>query len=291
MNKSALKYKSLFCFGWICAFIILLPFFLQSALAQKEFVPLATQLSQASSVYVTSLNEVYITETGKHRLLKLDITGQRLDSLGDQGLGNYYFDSPLVVDATNGLKIYVVDYNNRRIQMFDRRFQYLSTIEQPPRSMNQSSYQPMLLAVNNLGELFFYDSKVQGIIKYNELGNFDMNLGNPGGRIYSPPAALTTLDNNLLVADSVQSVIHVLTNMGQYRKFWSTPEKPISIAAAGKNLWILGRSNIFELGAKGEIIQTIALEEGIKAVDLDVFNRMLYVLTPDKLYRYSLRGD
>ncbi|HBX67068.1 MAG TPA: hypothetical protein DEG32_13255, partial [Balneolaceae bacterium] len=61
------------------------------------------------------------------------------------------------VDATNGLKVFVTDYNNRRVQVFDKRGQYLSSIAGKDTFGNTRRYNPTQVSVNGLGEVFFVD--------------------------------------------------------------------------------------------------------------------------------------
>ena len=134
-------------------------------------------LDTPTSIYATQ-DHLYVVESGKHRILKLDHDGKLVETLGGLGSGDYQFDTPIDIDATNGLKIYISDYRNNRVQIFDRRFQYLSTIKAP---QGQRNFRPTQLAVNDFGELFVYEESSKSILRYDENGN---NIGSykvPGG--------------------------------------------------------------------------------------------------------------
>ncbi len=127
-----------------------------------------SDLDNPTSIYATQ-DHLFVVESGKHRILKLDHNGKLIETLGGLGSGDYQFDTPIDIDATNGLKIYISDYRNNRVQIFDRRFQYLSTIKAP---QGQRNFRPTQLVVNDFGELFVYDESTKSIHKYDENGNW-----------------------------------------------------------------------------------------------------------------------
>lgn len=127
-------------------------------------------LDNATSIYATQ-DHLFVIESGKHRLLKLDHDGNLIETLGGLGNGDYQFDSPIGVDATNGLKIYISDYGNNRVQIYDRRFQYLGSIT-GESAFQSRRIRPTQLVVNEFGELFVYDERSKTMIKFDQNGNF-----------------------------------------------------------------------------------------------------------------------
>lgn len=137
---------------------------------QNEKDIIFSGLENATSIYATQ-DHLFVVESGKHRLLKLDHNGNLIETLGGLGSGDYQFDTPIDVDATNGLKIYVTDYGNERIQVYDRRFQYLGSITGESGFQNRR-ISPTQLVVNDFGELFVYDERSKSILKFDENGSF-----------------------------------------------------------------------------------------------------------------------
>ncbi|RNC79669.1 MAG: hypothetical protein ED557_14200 [Balneola sp.] len=151
--------------------------FLQFATNLSAQEVIYSGLDNPTSIYATQ-DHLFVVESGKHRILKLDHNGKLLETLGGLGSGDYQFDTPIDIDATNGLKIYISDYRNNRVQIFDRRFQYLSTIRAP---QGQRSFRPTQLIVNDFGELFVYDESSKSIHRYDENGNFIDSYKVPSG--------------------------------------------------------------------------------------------------------------
>ena len=137
---------------------------------QEEKDIIFSGLENATSIYATQ-DHLFVVESGKHRLLKLDHNGNLIETLGGLGTGDYQFDTPVGVDATNGLKIYVSDYGNERIQVYDRRFQYLGSITGESGFQNRR-ISPTQLVVNDFGELFVYDESSKSILKFDQYGSF-----------------------------------------------------------------------------------------------------------------------
>ena len=137
---------------------------------QEEKDIIFSGLENATSIYATQ-DHLFVVESGKHRLLKLDHNGNLIETLGGLGTGDYQFDTPIGVDATNGLKIYVTDYGNERIQVYDRRFQYLGSITGESGFQNRR-ISPTQLVVNDFGELFVYDESSKSILKFDQYGSF-----------------------------------------------------------------------------------------------------------------------
>ncbi len=188
---------------------------------------LLSGLKNASSLYAAPSGLLFIAETGKNRVLVVSAKGERVDSLGNTGPGNYQFDTPLDVDATNGLKIYVADYNNHRIQIYDRHFQYLTTIDKSSNFDQDTDYEPTKLCVNNRGELFFYDDNSGDIVKYNSRGEYDQKFIALSDEISNPPSFMTTIDDQIYIGDPNQGVVHIISNDGRYIGFLGGVQKYI----------------------------------------------------------------
>lgn len=248
------------------------------------FTEITSGLDDARAIYATTAGNLFITETGRHRILKISSGGQRLDSLGRLGRGDYQFDSPIDIDATNELKIYVSDYNNRRIQIYDRRFQYLSTVSLPQRVQRDISYSPVKLQVNYHGQLFFYDEESQFIYKFNSGGQYEQRFDTRGvDRIFAP-SAMASIGDVLYLADSRQNVIHMLSSNGTYMGFFATSSHPAALSVWDNQIWAVVGDEINRFSRNGRLINVYSLQglAGIK--DIAVFRDNIYLLSGQSIY-------
>ena len=244
------------------------------------------QLDRPTSVYVTPRGEIYVTERGAHRLLKFNLAGERIDAMGNQGLGDFQFDRPMDVDATNGLKIYVADYNNRRIQVYDNRFQYLSTIQQTNRAQFSGDIQPSVITTNPQNDLFIYDEDRHRILKYNFNGIFELETSLRKREIQSV-TEMSASQDFLFLLDKNQQVIQILSHQVQFQRFiggWSDL-KAISVNH-GQMVAVDG-SELVHMNLRGAVQNKLDLEHE-NIISISFYGRNFALITGQSLYVYDL---
>ncbi len=239
-------------------------------------------MDEATSLSVTQ-HAIYVVEQGKNRLLKLTHKGEVLETLGGKGSGNYQFSKPIDVDATNGLKIFITDYNNRRVQLFDRRGQYLSSILAGKALGSSSYYSPTQIAVNTLGEVFFADDNRNRIYRFdldtNLLDDFSIS-----GKVKAVDE-LTVTASEMFILDKKSETIHRLSLNGNYQSFYKA-EGVNAMFANEQGIW-KAYSNQIECISGSKQKEVINLDTEIDAIDLHVSNEEIYILTPTSLFRLN----
>ncbi|MFO8029438.1 MAG: hypothetical protein R6U28_06230 [Cyclonatronaceae bacterium] len=262
-------------------------------------------LRDARSVRSSALGNLFIVESGRHRILKADQNGVRLDSLGRLGNGDYQFDTPVAIDPTNELKIYVADRNNRRIQVFDRRLQYLSTIRMPRRHGFPSHYRPTILAVDPSGRIYFFDEDRQQMYRFDSNGQYelDFELFSEEERII--PVSMAIWNDELWVADRRGELLHRFSSRGSYIGFIYAPEPVRALRTGAGSLWALGTGQVMRISSDGEIRQFLLLPGGMlqqprngdsgsqigaKWHSFDVRNEYIYLLNAGTLVRLRIRN-
>lgn len=249
-----------------------------------DFAKITSGFDNAESIYLTSSGNLYVTETGRNRILKISSDGIRLDSLGRLGSGDYQFDRPVDIDATNELMIYVADYNNRRIQIYDRRFQFLSTVDLPRRILRDISYSPLKLQVNNRGQLFFYDEERQYIYKFNSSGQYEQHFDTRGVDRINTPSDMVSLGDDLYLADSRQNVIHRLSSNGSYHGFFATPSPPVALTVQRDQIWVIAGNNILRYSSRRQLINKYSLNSLPKIKDIAISRNRAYLLTGEGIF-------
>ena len=244
---------------------------------------LVSGLKDASSLYLSPSGLLFIAETGKNRILVVSSNGDRVDSLGNTGPGNYQFDTPMDVDATNGLKIYVSDYNNHRIQIYDRHFQYLTTIDKSSNFDQDTDYEPTKLYVNNRGELFFYDDNSGDFIKYNSRGEYDQKFVALSDEISDPPSFMTSIDDHIYIGDPSQGVVHIISNDGRYRGFLGGLKNGSGIARGRNYLWMITPGFLKVFTTNGQLIKVYNIGETKYVRGLAIYVNKIFFLTKEKL--------
>ena len=232
---------------------------------------LIDRLQEAVSLDASS-RHLFVLEQGKNRFLKLDFDGMLIDSLGSRGSGDYQLDEPADIDVSNGLRIYISDNGNDRIQVYDRRFQYLSSL--PVKN-------PGAIHVTPFNEVLTFDGNTKTIRLFDEFGQERPRFNMPAeirdvGRIKSN-------ERRLFVLDSGAAVVHELERNGLYRSFY--PAK--SVTAMTTNM-----DRLFISDGKG-IYASDSGEEVLNIPNTDVRDMVFvqgegwYILTPQSLIFYE----
>ena len=250
--------------------------FVSSILAQDKSVSpevIFANLKKPTSIYATQ-QHLFVVESGKNRILKLDLLGNLVTSTGTLGSGDYQFDTPIDVDATNGLRIYISDNRNNRIQIFDKRSQYLSTIRRYPRARSSRPIRPTYLAVNGFNELYFYDQDSNSIISIDEQGNKLDEFQLP--REIREVNDIQSVGKDLYILDLKSKQYHILAYNGvQLRSYPLEGANQLYVDKDGEE-WLISKTSIRNSREnKAEII----FPEELTIIDVTKLNGVFYILT------------
>ncbi len=284
----------------IIAFVPLCTGFISNTHAGERL--LVTGLEDARSISISTLGHLFVAESGRHRILMFTDSGERMDSVGRLGNGDYQFDTPVAIDPTNELKIYVADRNNRRIQIFDRRLQYLSTISLPERAARRLSYRPTLLTVDQSGRLYFFDDESHRVYRFDSSGQFDLSFELYSEEERIQPVSMDIRDNELWVIGERGLLLHRFSSGGSYLGFLYSPEPALSLRIVGDQLWLLGQNNLLRLDPGGEVsfsksLPDVAADTRHRRVrrsetavwrSFDIKDRTAYVLNSSRVLRMEL---
>lgn len=261
-------------------------FLTQNALAQTVSVqPLVKGLHDAVAIDVTTAGEIFLVEAGRHRLLKLSSEGLRLDSLGVAGSGDYQFDGPTDVDATNGLKIYVADPHNNRIQLFDRRLQFLGGLTRSEQA--RLDFDPYRIGVSNSGETFAWLAQSNTVVRIGLLGKVDLEIGPLQRYGVASVDDLLLTSKYLFVADAHKGAIHRFGLQGEYQQFLMNFGNILALASHGDQVVVLKSDELVICDDRG--LQETVIPLPVKAyVDMRIWGGEAYLLTRSALYSLRL---
>ncbi len=252
---------------------------LSSSIAQQVSSEIIISgLSKASSF--TIANEAfYIVESGTHQVIKTDLNGQVLERYGNRGSGDYQFDKPHSIATSTGLKIYVSDPGNNRIQVFDKRWQYLSSITAETQFRTQRKIEPTYLVVNKLGEVIFYDKRNKYLGKYDEDGAFLDNIPLP--EEVKSVNGIQIKDDKIYILDNKSGLIHRLSSNGFYQTFYESTDAGAFYFGA---MTIIAKNGKIEIQGNNNALDLISLSEKINSI-IEV-EESVYTLTDNSLIRF-----
>lgn len=214
----------------------------------------------------------------KSRLYFFSTADHKTDSLGRQGTADYAFYEPAAIDLTNGLKTYVLDRGNRRIQIFDRRNQFLSSVSELPAVSGIKPLVPLAITVDIFGQLFIWDQQSQSVVRFKPNGQFERTFHLTGVLPEFTTPMLVSLEDRLAVADAARQELYFYSPDLVYMNWIKLPELPLDMIENGGGLLILTSKSIISFHKKGGL-QTSVLHglEDVKSVALS--RKSLYVLT------------
>ena len=139
---------------------------------------------------------------------------QHLMTLGFPGDGPGQFLEPRDVTVLTNGSIAVADTNNRRVQLFDSQYNYLTEL----RGDDLPFEEPLAVDVlrrDSGDELLVLDSTVQWVYRYDSLGNFIDRFGGPEARLFHP-RGLTVFDaDSVGIADTGRSRLALYNAAGE----------------------------------------------------------------------------
>jgi hypothetical protein len=170
-----------------------------------------TPLSQPLGLDIDPDGNLYIADTGRNRVLKCGQRGELLREAGGFGFDKQQFDRPVDVWAGNGLDVFVVDYNNQRLERYDKDLNYISSYssDETLEESLQFGY-PAAVGFSNQGELFLADHEFNRMLRIDAFGQpkssfGDFNWGE--GRLARPAKILITPRREIFISDSTADAI------------------------------------------------------------------------------------
>ena len=153
-------------------------------------------------IAVDPSGNVWLSDTGNHRLVKYDADGKSIASIGKKGKGKGEFVEPFGITFDAQGNVYVADRLNYRVQVLDGNGQYLREIKIAGWEDTQINFEPYLAIDNNRGYLYVSDPTKKKVHRYALNGTGHKELTKFDGGEFSQPTGLATApDGTLLVSD------------------------------------------------------------------------------------------
>jgi hypothetical protein len=278
-------------------FAILTLFFLTSDSGATVVVQSAGHLFE-SAVCISSSPDgtLYVVDQKKNSVNHVTASNMLVRMVGGKGWGNTEFDFPTDVSSSFLLDIVAVDRNNRRIQRFDKQFNFVRSYDEESIPQLNGRFKPIACTFSSLGDLFVIEQDGNRIVKISARGVYEREFGTyreGNGSLIDPRDITVTANDEILVLD--KSTVVLFDRFGNYIRTITLPGKNEwrTISVTGDNLCIVSPSEIriFNLVTFGQ--QTIVPQSFLGAIvnepfsDAVIQNSMLVVLTPTTLYRCS----
>lgn len=171
-------------------------------LLQEEYF--LGSFTSATRVVVSPQGWIYVADTEDHRVHCFVSPTAQPRSVGGFGWGTTSFDRPTGL-TTDGLNLYVADYNNHRIQRFDRNLNFLSTFTTRDTNIARVRFGfPMGVALSRQGDLFVLETENPRVLKFTPRLQLERTFGgieSERGKLQQPVKILVSRDDRVYVLE------------------------------------------------------------------------------------------
>ncbi len=239
---------------------------------------------------------IYVADTGRNLLVRFNSSGDSTGEVGGYGWGDFQFDQPYDVCATNGIEIYVADYSNNRIERFDRTLANVATLYTEGSDVESEQFgYPSGVAVSRLGDLFICDDENIRIMKVNTFSNVERTFGAYGegtGSLTMPRQIEIGPHDEIFVSDKGSPAdessksggrIAVYDNFGNYVRSIGVGilHDPSGIGLDENKIGVCDSDTLYFFKLDGDMLAKFSTED-IFGVTINQFNDVS--ISGDKVY-------
>ncbi len=215
------------------------------------------QFSDPEAVAVDQSGNVFVADTGNHRIEKFTNTGTFLLQWGSMGSANGQFDSPEGVAVDGAGNVFVTDLNNNRIEKFDNTGTFLTGWGAAGTGDGQFSG-PVGVAVDATGNVFVADRFNNRVQKFTNTGTFLTKWGTVGsgdGQFANPVGVAVDRNLNVFVADFFNDRIQKFTNTGTFLIKWGSTGSGDAQFIGARAVAVGGGTNVFAVDGGNDRIE------------------------------------
>jgi DNA-binding beta-propeller fold protein YncE len=181
---------------------------------KKECVVLndSLKLNKPTGIaYAPLHNEVWVVETGEHRLVVLNEKGEVIKKIGSRGNGKGEFNFPTHIWIDKQGYIYVVDAMNFRVQVFNSEGAVISIFGSNGDATGYFA-SPKGIATDSYGHIYIADALFHVVQVFDINGRFLETFGSQGqdaGQFWMPSGIYIDERDKIYVSDTYNSRIQI----------------------------------------------------------------------------------
>jgi DNA-binding beta-propeller fold protein YncE len=192
------------------------------------------------AVSTDAFGDVFVADTGNHRVVQFDPAGRRVFEFGGYGWGTGELSGPTDVCAREGFRLFVVDAGNERIQQFDIRDKSVEGSVLPFATgqglEGEALVRPRRMDLDAEGRIYVSDELSHCVWIFTPTGTLATQLGGLGdapSRFRSPAGVAVGPKGGVYVADAGNRRVQVFDSIGNWVATWGGPEESLFVEPEG----------------------------------------------------------
>jgi DNA-binding beta-propeller fold protein YncE len=252
---------------------------------------------QATRLAVSPQGWIYVIDAERNAVFLLNDSDSAVAAVGGYGWTATTFDRPTGL-ATDGLNVYVSDYNNHRIQRFDRFLNFVSSFSTHDTDVVAARFgYPLGIALSRLGDMFVLDGDNSRVVKFVRSAVFERSFGgidDQRGKVELPIKILVGSNDHVYVLE--QRRLLEYDYFGNYMRTiglgvlsdargFDVGESRIVVAAKDTLYWFSDRGDLFRVTPTETLFASMPLSP---LEDVALVRDRLYLLTAKRLFVFKI---
>jgi hypothetical protein len=181
---------------------------------KKDILPIndtLTLMQPTGIAYSKVTDEIWIVETGAHRIAVLDRKGNLLRRIGIRGSGNREFNYPTYIWIDDDGTVYIVDTLNYRIQILDKNGEFVFSFGKIGDATGFLA-RPKGIATDSKGNIYVADALFHCVQIFDKTGRFLYNFGKQGRgqeEFWMPSGIFIDDKDFIYIADSYNARVQI----------------------------------------------------------------------------------
>ncbi len=170
------------------------------------------ELNQPTGIaYSLIKNEIWVVETGAHRISVLNKKGELIKRIGKRGTGEGEFNYPTSIWIDNDGLAYVIDAMNYRVQIFNKEGEFILSFG---KQGDASGYfaRPKGIATDSYRNIYITDALFHTVQIFDKEGRFLYHFGEQGrepGQFWMPSGIYIDKSDFIYVSDTYNSRVQI----------------------------------------------------------------------------------
>ena len=158
-----------------------------------------------------STGDIWVVETGAHRIARFSSEGQLIGRIGERGTGAGTFNFPTFLWIDQSGRIYIVDSMNMRIQILDQDGGFIGAFGESGDATGNMA-RPKGVATDSKGHIYVADALFHAVQVFDLEGRFLYSFGSQGqgaGEFWMPAGLYIDEWDFIYVADSYNARVQI----------------------------------------------------------------------------------